>query len=429
MTDLRPSLSRRRLFSLTAGGASALLLAQTARAAGPKPVFKPVPDSKLLKALDHVPGDVVQLPEHLRPLAEQLLARAKGAVTSAIAKPASAKGDKIAAAGLKFAARLTPARATRLTASSEQLQVAKVSPFGAFARPGVKLQSVAGFRATVTKVVDVSKLKFDPKVKTPQWKAPLVKKIEFHLNRVRCIEETSEASDSDEILLGGQLVEPNGAVKKFDRFKVSDDFDAGEKVPFDYEMCGHIPRSSLPSVLQSMCPNGSPDDPHHGRKLVSASLDPQVIPFPSTHGLVLVMGEQDSGGFNDLLQDIYAALRDEIAAELDALGVSAGSALGGALGSIVPGLGTAIGAAIGAALGWVLGEFIEWLVGLFNNEDDLIEAKHWTIQLPSPELSAIQGLGQSLPAPAGVWASPLKNLKFRGDGGRYEAHVHWRVFT
>jgi hypothetical protein len=411
MTDLRQSLSRRRLFSLTAGGASALLLDRAAHAAGATPVAKQLPDSKLRKALD------------------QLLARAKGAVTGALARPESAKGDKIAAAGLKFAAGLTPARAARLTARSQQLQLAKVSPFGPLARPGVKLQSVDAFRASMTKVIDTSKLKVDPKLKEPQWKALLVKKIEFHLNLVRCLEETSEASESDEILLGGQLVEPNGAVKKIARWKVRDDFDAGEETNFDYQKCGQLPRSSLPPFLLEKCPNGSPADPYYGRKLISASLDPQVIPFPSTHGLVLVMGEQDEGGFNDILQDIYAALRDEIAAELDALGVTAGAALGGALGSIIPGLGTAIGSAIGAALGWVLGEFIEWLVGLFNNEDDLIQAKHWTIQLPSPELSAIQGLGQSLPAPAGVWASPLKSLKFRGDGGKYDAHVHWRVFT
>lgn len=429
MTDLRSPLSRRRLFSLTAGGASALLLSQAARAAGSTPAFKPVAESKLRKALDHVPGDVVQLPADLRQLAEQLLARAKGAVTSAIARPDGARGDKIAAAGLKFAAGLKPTRAARLTAGARQQQVAKANQFGAFANAGVKLQSVAGFRATLTKVVDVTRLKIDPKLKEPQWKAPLVKKIEFHLNSVRCIEETSELSDSDEILLGGQLVEPNGAIKKFDRFKVSDDADAGEKFRFDYQLCGQLPRAKLPPGMQIMCPNGGPDDVHAGRKLVAAGLDPQLIPFPSTHGLLLVMGEQDSGGFNDLLQDIYDALRDEIAAELDAIGVTAGSALGGALGSIVPGLGTAIGSAIGAALGWVLGEFIEWLVGLFNNKDDLIAAKHWTIQLPSPELSAIQSLGQSLPAPSGVWASPLKKLTFRGDGGKYEAHVHWRVFT
>lgn len=430
MTDLRTPFSRRSLFSLTAGGATALFLGRTAGAAPAlKPTLKPVADAKLRKALDHVPGDYDKLPAHLRELADKLLARAKGAVSSAIARPETAKGDKIAAAGLKFATTLKPARAARLEARSKSLQMAKVSPFGAFAKPGVKLHSVQDFKATMTRVVEAEKLKVKPKPKEPQWQGPLVKKIEFHLNRVRCIEETDESSDSDEILLGGQLVEPNGAIKKIDRWKVSDDFDAGENVFYDYQKCGQLSRADLPDFLEFICPNGGPSDLYAGRKLVSAAIDLAVVPFPSTHALVLIMGEQDEGGFNDLIQDIYAALKDELQAELDALGVAAGSAIGGAIGSLIPGLGTAIGAAIGAALGFVLGEFIEWLVGLFNNTDDLVQTKHWTVQLPSPELSAVQAMGASLPAPAGVWASPIKNLKFRGDGGKYDAHVHWRVFT
>lgn len=415
MTDLRSPISRRRLFTLTAGGASALVLARAAHAA---PALKPLADSKLRKGLAKVPGDLL-LPAHIRPLAEKLLARAKAAVTAAVVRPDEVKQDKVAAAGLKFVAGLKPARAAMFKVQASKLQIAKIKP---------ELQIQSTLEADAIKVVKVERGKLKVKPKEPQWQPPLATKLEFHLNRVKCVDETSDGGDSDEILLGGQLVEPNGNIKKLDRFKVSDDFDAGEIRYYDFNKCKDIPPELLPLVQNDLCPNGGPDDIYRGRKLVGSTIDLQKFPFPATFSLVTILGEEDEGGFGDIIQDIYDALKGELDKAFEAAGVAAGGMLGGALGSVVPGIGNAVGAAIGAALGWLLGEFIEWLTGLF--EDDLIQARHWTIQLASPEMAAIRALaGNPLPAPAGVVASPLKKLTYTGDDGKYEAHLHWRAFA
>lgn len=416
MTDLRSPITRRRLFTLTAGGASALVLARAAHAA---PALKPLADSKLRKGLDKVPGDLV-LPAHIRVLAEKLLARAKAAVTAAVVRPDEVKQDKVAAAGLKFVAGLKPARAATFKVQASKLPLAKVKP---------ALQIHSTLQADALKVVEIERDKLKARPKAPQWQPPLAKKIEFHLNRVKCINETSDGGDSDEILLGGQLIEPNGNIKKLDRFKVSDDFDAGESVYYDYNKCKGLPSdaAALPP-FNALCPNGGPDDIYRGRKLVGSTIDLQLFPFPATYSLVTILGEEDEGGFGDIIQDIYNALKGELDEAFKAAGLAAGAALGGALGSVVPGIGNAIGAAIGAALGWLLGEFIEWLTALF--EDDLIQARHWTIQLTSPEMAAIRTLaGDPLPAPEGVIASPVKKLTYVGDDGEYQAHLHWRVFS
>lgn len=442
MTDLRTPFSRRSLFSLTAGGASALVvgraLTSEAHAFAPllKP-FKPVAEAKLPKGLLVAPGDL-KLDPAVRALAEKMLARVKHGFTTALTKPGEApKSDKIVASSLKLVAKLRPTRAARAESYAQKIvrsSSLKAKEFGTFAKVGPKVGLSKVFAAELTKVHEVerAKLKVKPRPEQPNWQAPLVKKIEFHLNSVKCLEETDENSESDEILLGGQLIEPNGNIKKWDRFKVSDDFDKGETRNYDYSQCGTIPRDDLPEmVTDANCPNGGPNDQYAGRKLVVSSLDLEKVPWPSTLGLVLVMGEEDdSGGFGEILQDIYNAIKDEIDTELKALGVTAGAALGGALGSVIPGLGTAIGAAIGAALAWLVGEFIEWFIGLFNNEDDLIQAKTWTIQLPSPELAAIRAMvGEPLPSPAGTLASAMKRIDFTGDGGKYRARMHWRVST
>jgi hypothetical protein len=415
MTDLRSPITRRRLFTLTAGGASALVLARAAHAA---PALKPLADSKLRKGLDKVPGDLL-LPAHIRPLAEKLLARAKAAVTAAVVRPDDVKQDKVAAAGLKFVAGLKPARAAMFKVQATRLQLSKV-------KPSLQIQSV--LQADALKVVEIERDKLKARPKEPQWQPPLAKKIEFHLNRMKCLDETSDGGDSDEILLGGQLIEPNGNIKKLDRWKVSDDFDAGEARYFDYAKCKDLPPEAVVPPIDFLCPNGGPGDLYRGRKLVGSTIDLQVMPIPATYSLITILGEEDEGGFGDIIQDIYDALKGELDKAFEAAGVAAGAALGGALGSVVPGLGNLIGAAIGAALGWLLGEFIEWLTGLFD--DDLIQARHWTIQLASPEMAAIRTLaGAPLPAPDGVVASPLKKLTYKGDDGKYEAHLHWRVYS
>ena len=133
----------------------------------------------------------------------------------------------------------------------------------------------------------------------------------------------------------------------------------------------------------------------------------------------MILDTPDIGGNYPARVDFYKAIEDEVKKKLNELGVEAGEAIGGE-----------IGAAIGAAIGAVLGAFVDWLVSLFDTRDDFINSKSWMVQLPSPELAAIQALASDhLPAPAGIWASPMKKLTFVGDGGKYETRLHWRVNT
>jgi hypothetical protein len=246
--------------------------------------------------------------------------------------------------------------------------------------------------------------------------------IEFQLNSVECIEETDEIG-SDQILLGGQLILPDGKIKTIDQFKVSDDFNKGQIKYYDWEMCnaltggGQVDLSNFSYLdIDGLCPHGSTTDIYRGRKLAEASL------ATGTYGLVLVMGEQDSGGFGDVLEKIYDALEEEIDAAIEA----ASATVGGVVGSFIPipGLGTAVGAVIG----WVVGKIIEWFLALFDNQDDLVAAKSWSVTFEKKTKDYVQGLSNDhLATPKGTWASAMKSMQMKGDGGHYEARLHWRV--
>lgn len=425
MTHSQHRFSRRNMFSVAAGGASALALGHVFTGPAHAAPTSKVSAAKLkqiqqLRAIESglrpgalaVPGDLKLDPQTLA-LAEKLLARAKQSVLIAATRPKEApKGDKVIAAASKIVGTLRSKRVTRMRSS---LNLAEVQ---AGIGPAAQMQAKQMPDYTMVelkKTVDLSKLK--KQKEQPKWSGPLVKRIEFQLNSVKCVEETSGESGSDEILLGGNLITPGGVVKKVDRFKVSDDFDDGESVYYDFELCNAFPPGEVPYFIK--CKNGGRDDVYRGRKL-EATLLGEGIPWPATIGLVLVMGEEDpGGGFGSMLQDIYAALEEEIDKQLGALGTEAGAAIGGDL-----------GAAVGAALAYAAGEFLDWLVSLFDNADDLVASKNWTIQLASPELDKIRTLSNdNLPAPASVWASPMKTLHFNGDGGRYDMRLHWRVNT
>jgi len=417
MTHRLNNLSRRNMFALTAGGASALavggLLGRTASAATPQ--VTPLSDAQLPQALVSVPGDL-QLDPAAGALAQKLLARLKKSVLDVATRSGEVdNGDKVAAASRNLVDSLRKARVNRL-------QVAL--------KPGSKFKEVAELSkaepSQAHKMYDfelsefVAKYKKKPKLtkkkkEEPQWQGPLAQKIEFHLNSVKCLDTTS-GPGSDEILLGGSIVTPGGVVKKIDGWKVADGFDDGDRVFYDYSRCKDFPANTPKFIIDATCPRGNPNDVYAGRKIAFTRLNID-IPWPATIAVLLTMGEQDSGGFNQLIQDGYAALEQEIKKKLAELGVQAGTAIGGELGAV-----------IGAVIAAVLGEFLDWLVSLFNTVDDFIGTKTWTVQLDSPEMSAIRAKASGgLPSPAGTTASKMKKLTFTGDGGKYEARLHWRV--
>ncbi len=435
MTQSLNRLSRRNMFSLTAGGASVLALGRvlggTAHAAGPKLIA----ESKLPAGGLSVAGDAALDTETLA-LTEKILARTKHAVLTAVTNPKDApKDDKLVAAASRLVGELRTRRLTRLQANLKQGPALQALGEYAAMKPA-QMNSVLD--KELVRVVDLGKLKVkvkkekqekEGKVKIkkkkpeeqdePRFEGPLATRIEFQLNSVKCVDGTSGESGSDEILLGGHIITPGGVIKKIDRFKVSDDFDPGETRYYDYSRCGDVPLKDLPSFMQGICPNGGPNDRYHGRKLGATMLGVD-LPWPATLGVVLVMGEEDpGGGFGKFLEEAYGAIKKEVDKKLTELGIELGGAAAGELGS-----------SIGAAIAKALSELIAWLVNLFDNPDDRIGAEDWIVQLPSPEMSAIRALSNdNLPAPGGLWASPMKKLKFNGDGGKYEVRLHWRVNT
>ena len=421
MTQRISRLSRRSMFSIAAGSASALALGRvlggTAHAAAP--AAKLIPESKLPPGRLVVAGDL-KLDPDMQILAEKLLARAKQAVWQAATKPGgAAKDDKVAAAASKIVASMRSKRMTRLKANIiKPVAAAEMAKFG-------KVEASAAHKLYAVDVEQLAakwkqkkiKREKEKKEEKPKWNPPLAARIEYQLNSVKCVNMTDGESGSDEILLGGQLITPGGIVKQIDRFKVSDDFDTGEVKRYDFSQCRDFPPNTPDFLIEAKCPRGNPNDPYEGRKLGATLLGPDR-PWPATVGLVLIMGEEDpGGGFGAWMQDVYAALDDEVKKKLNELGVEAGTALGDDL-----------GAAIGAALAYVVGEFLDWLVNLFDNADDPIAAKSWTTQFNNPEMSSIRAtVGDPVPTPNGIIGSSMKRLDFVGDGGKYEVRLHWRV--
>src|SRR5688572_20053444 len=214
--------------STTAGGLSALAFSQLAFA-GPSLTKKQVSQVRSAHALGSETVLDAKLTPEAKRLGKMLLQKSKHAVALAAANPKAkfAKGSLHFKAA-KHVAKLSPARATRAKQrAAKQLSAStKSKTFGVYAK--AELAS-----ATVTQAVDLDLKKLLQEIAgsvgteqpaQAQEDAPVYKRLEFQLNSVECIEETNENSASDEILLGGQLIERDGNIVQIDQFKVHDDF-------------------------------------------------------------------------------------------------------------------------------------------------------------------------------------------------------------
>jgi hypothetical protein len=426
-------LSRRGILRGAAGGISALAL-QHAMLGGSafaapkkKPTAKQLADvkAKRVKAVDATASDT-KLSAQQEKLAKLMLQKSKRSMALAAANP-KAKFQKgsihAVAAGIvvkqkrKRSDRAKQRAAKLLSdpAATQQLNFGKYAK-ATLASATVKQAPDVDITAAVRELIDAEK----KKQPTPKMMGDSDKyqTIEFHLNSVECIEETSGALEgSDEIVLGGQLVTPTGKIKNIAEFRTKDEFDEGQSKFYDWEVCDILTAGGtidVPSFASDACPHGSADNVYRGFTLASANL------AKGTYTLVLLMGELDDGGFADILEDVYGALEDEVNAAIEA----AGGAVGAAFGSIIPGLGTAIG----AVLGWIAAKIIEWFLDLFDNDDDLVASKSWQVSFDKKTVDYVKSITPNhLPTPNGTRASEMKKLTYTGDGGQYEVRLHWRV--
>ena len=207
------------------------------------------------------------------------------------------------------------------------------------------------------------------------------KKLKLFITSVKCVQETDEIG-SDEIAMGGAAVDTKGNTHIVGDFMVHDDFDKGDQVDLGF-----------------------------GRTFFTWDLATNPAGFPYVYGAVLAMAEKDSGGFYKMLKEIWEVVSGEVRTLI-------AGAVGALIGSILGGPFAAFGAIVGAAIG----VFIDWLISLLDNPDDLIRVKALTMTLTSTAKSYYDWA--KLTSPQG-WT---KTIRFKGDGGIYDVDVAYRVF-
>jgi hypothetical protein len=209
-------------------------------------------------------------------------------------------------------------------------------------------------------------------------------RLRLVLREVECIKTTS-GMGTDEIAMGGLLVDPSGTTKKINEFFVGKNFDAGVKKSY---------------------PGGKT---FAEWKIVSNGNWPQVYPS------MLVMVEKDNGGFSDFLAELWKWVKEYVEKAIMAAGAAAGAAIGAAIGTAFAG----IGVLIGAVAGFLVGAFVGWLIAAWK--DDLIQVHSQQLHLGAATASyyAAVGLTNDPPKPFA--------LNFKGDGGHYRVRCHYQV--
>lgn len=213
-------------------------------------------------------------------------------------------------------------------------------------------------------------------------------KMRMFLRWVQIIDDTDEIG-SDEINMGGIYTSADGRTTDVVReFTVFGDADAGEG------------------------PN------EYGWSKVFAEWDLLTEPsgFPYVYSAIVTMAEKDDGGFAEFLRKLWEYVGEIVK---KAIGGAVGSAVGAAIGSAIPGVGTAVGAIVGFAIGL----FVEWLLGLFDNEDDILGVAPVVVSLGDATGSYYEWAGLSGEHGLG------HHIDFTGHDGHYRASIAYRVFA
>ena len=210
--------------------------------------------------------------------------------------------------------------------------------------------------------------------------------LRFRLHRVKCVDETNpEWPGDDEIASGGVAVNWNEETSKISEFRVGNSFDDGESKYYN-----------PPRVLKTF------------------SLDDAE--YPADFLVALALAEKDNGGLSSFINELWEAIRDEVALILTAVGAAAGAAAGTAIGGTVgTAIGGPLGTLIGAAAGAIIGALVGWLISALK--DDIFEPQSAAIRLPEHD-STFAG---------GSLTSQTMTLNYRGHGGHYRAYYSWQI--
>jgi hypothetical protein len=239
----------------------------------------------------------------------------------------------------------------------------------------------AGFRETNFNVETMKRLaeKLEKEKKTI---------LTLKLHRIDCVETTSGGGD-DDITVGVISTNPNGTTQGIWGPTDEMQFASGEQFAFSPVIdIAHFDLRQKVAV------------PDHG----------DLDFWPKTATSLICLCEADNGGFYDFLMEIWLKVKD---AALKAISTAVGAWVVGLAGSYFGPLGAAIGAAIGAVAGWIVGSLIEWIIGLFQDDE-------FPPLMAQATIKSYWHLFSS-----GTTESKMKEKWVKAHGGHYRIYYQW----
>jgi len=252
-----------------------------------------------------------------------------------------------------------------------------------------------GFDALEDEIMDRSRLEdiwgsfgsADETQTGSDFEAAVTDKIGLWVRRVKCVDETNPESLwfvnlHDTIAIGGQSIDEDGDVRKISERHVGSGFDDG-----DQKLYGNSFR-------------------FHGFSMREANH------WPKSYRVIMMLAEKDHGGFQKLLNALYAHIRDKVKQAIT-------NAVTGALAGY---LGPVIAKAIGEVAAWIVDALIGWLINLFG--DDVFPAHIASVTTPS--------MAARWRYSDGSWGnpqSPMRTAHFYGHGGHYLVNYYWKFYS
>jgi hypothetical protein len=206
-------------------------------------------------------------------------------------------------------------------------------------------------------------------------------KLGFYLTKIHCIEETSDPG-SDEIVVGGTSVGPDGFTHNLGKLTTLNNFDAGETKDFNWWMDLLKPSDQLFAEFKL---KGHKDE------------------WPQIYTVILAMAEEDWGGFSGFLNDLW-----------EIVGAKVKAAIMGFASSFGP-----LGTLVGSIVSWIVDTFFGWFIGLFK--DDMFIPKAIRLKLASSKASYYEAIGVTRKNP-----TPL-SYDFIGHGGHYRVWGYFKA--
>jgi hypothetical protein len=206
-------------------------------------------------------------------------------------------------------------------------------------------------------------------------------KLGFYLTKIHCIEETDELG-SDEIVVGGTSIGPDGFTHNLGKLTTIKDFDTGETKDFNWWMDLIKPSDQLFAEFKL---RGHKDE------------------WPQIYTVILAMAEEDWGGFSGFLNDMWEIVSVKVKAAI--MGVA--SAFG------------PLGTLIGSIVSWIVDTFFGWFIDLFK--DDMFNPKAIRLKLASSKASYYEAIGLTKKNP------PPLSYDFIGHGGHYRVWGYFKA--